>query len=151
MKLNKQTDYALRILIYASITTGEELLSIQQATDVYALSRNHVMKIVQKLGQLGYLKTIRGKGGGFKLGRAPELINIGQLIRQLENSLVLTDCDQPPCRLSQGCQLKRVLAEAMVSFLGVLDKYTLADLISNRGQLVELLAIEELGQHKTNA
>lgn len=143
MKLNKQTDYALRILMYAAVAADSELLSIQRVTDTYSLSRNHVMKIVHKLGQLGYLKTLRGKGGGFKLGRAPASINLGLLIRKLESSLVLVDCNQPPCRLSPNCQLKRVLAEAMTAFLAVLDQYTLVDLVANRGQLVELLTILE--------
>lgn len=146
MKLNKQTDYALRILIYAALAPANKLLSIQQITEIYGLSRSHVMKIVQKLGRLGYLVTIRGKGGGFQIGKNPTLINIGQLIREVESSLVLVNCDEPVCRLSPGCHLKRVLGEAMAAFLAVLDGYTLTDLISNRGQLLELLAIPESGE-----
>ena len=145
MKLNKQTDYALRILMYASLAPEKELLSIQQVTDVYGLSRNHVMKIVQKLGQLGYLTTIRGKGGGFKIGKDPALINVGQLIREVESTLVLVDCDEPSCRLSPGCQLKGVLAEAIAAFVAVLDGYTLADVVSNRVQLIELLELPASG------
>ncbi|WP_263080464.1 Rrf2 family transcriptional regulator [Endozoicomonas sp. Mp262] len=141
MKLNKQTDYALRILIYSALEPGERLLSIQEVTDVYDFSRNHVMKIVQKLGQLGYLKTVRGKGGGFHIGREAIHINLGQLVRDMENSLALVDCAQPACQLSPGCQLKHVLAEAMEAFMGVLDKYTLDDMIHNRKELVQLLAI----------
>ncbi len=141
MKLNKQTDYALRILIYSALESQDRLLSIQEVTDIYDLSRNHVMKIVQKLGQLGYLQTIRGKGGGFRIGKEPANINIGQLVRDMENSLALVDCEEPACRLSPGCQLKRALAEAMDAFMGVLDGYTLDDIINNRKELVQLLAI----------
>ncbi len=141
MKLNKQTDYALRILIYASLAPEHTLLSIQEVTNIYSLSRNHVMKIVQKLGQLGYLTTFRGKGGGFKIGKNPELINIGQLIREIESTLLLIDCEEPLCRLSPGCQLKGVFAEAVAAFIAVLDGYTLADLVSNKMQLIELLEL----------
>ena len=141
MKLNKQTDYALRILIYAAVEPRERLLSIQEVTTVYDFSRNHVMKIVQKLGQLGYLQTIRGKGGGFRIGQEPGDINIGQLVRDMENSLVLIDCEEPACRISPDCQLKHILAEAMNAFLAVLDSYTLADVVSNRNELIRLLAI----------
>lgn len=62
MKLTKYTDYALRILIYSVLQPQARLISIQEVTEVYDLSRNHVMKIVQRLGQEGYLTTVRGKG-----------------------------------------------------------------------------------------
>ncbi|MRI32895.1 BadM/Rrf2 family transcriptional regulator [Endozoicomonas sp. OPT23] len=141
MKLTKHTDYALRILIYSSLQPKERLLSIQEVTDVYELSRNHVMKIVQKLGQEGYLTTIRGKGGGFHLGRKPEDINLGELISKLEPSMKLVNCKEPVCRISPACRLQSVLSEAMSSFQEVLNSYTLADLVDNRDELSNLLAI----------
>lgn len=141
MKLNKQTDYALRILMYAALEPEDRLLSIQEVTDLYGLSRNHVMKIVQKLGQRGYLHTLRGKNGGFRLGQAAGQIRIGQLVRDMENSLVLIDCDEPACRLSSGCRLRPLLAEAMDAFLTVLDRYTLEDITRQRDSLVQLLQL----------
>ena len=141
MKLTKHTDYALRILIYSSLQPKERLLSIQEVTDVYELSRNHVMKIVQKLGQEGYLTTIRGKGGGFHLGRKPEEINLGELICKLEPSMKLVDCEEPVCRISPACRLQSILAEAMNGFMDVLNSYTLADLVNNPKELSGLLAI----------
>lgn len=141
MKLNKQTDYALRILMYAALEPEDRLLSIQEVTDLYGLSRNHVMKIVQKLGQRGYLHTLRGKNGGFRLGQAAGQIRIGQLVRDMENSLVLIDCDEPACRLSSDCRLRPLLAEAMDAFLTVLDRYTLEDITRQRDSLVQLLQL----------
>ncbi len=141
MKLTKHTDYALRILIYSALQPEERLLSIQEVTDVYELSRNHVMKIVQKLGQEGYLTTIRGKGGGFHLGRKPEDINLGELICKLEPSMRLVNCEEPVCRISTSCRLQSILSEAMNSFTAVLSSYSLADLIDNPKELSNLLAI----------
>ncbi len=80
MKLTKHTDYALRILMYTALLPEDQLLSIQEVTDAYDLSRNHVMKIVQKLGREGYLSTIRGKGGGFTLAKPAQAINLGELV-----------------------------------------------------------------------
>ncbi|WOG27319.1 Rrf2 family transcriptional regulator [Endozoicomonas sp. 8E] len=141
MKLTKQTDYALRILIYSALQPQLRLISIQEVTKVYDLSRNHVMKIVQRLGQEGYLSTVRGKGGGFRMGRSAEEINLGVVVRMMESTLVLVDCDEPVCRISTDCRLKKALADAMSAFMAVLEGYTLADLIENRNELSELLAV----------
>ncbi|KEI70775.1 Rrf2 family transcriptional regulator [Endozoicomonas elysicola] len=141
MKLTKHTDYALRILMYAALQPEGQLLSIQEVTDTYDLSRNHVMKIVQKLGHEGYLKTLRGKGGGFTLGKPPEDINLGELVLCMETTMKVVECDQPLCRISPGCELKGVLAEAVAAFMAVLNRYSLADLIGNRKELIKLLAI----------
>ncbi|MFK0570628.1 Rrf2 family transcriptional regulator [Endozoicomonas sp.] len=141
MKLTKHTDYSLRILIYAALQPEARLLSIQEVTDAYGLSRNHVMKIVQKLGQEGYLRTLRGKGGGFALGKPPEAINLGDLVSCMETTLQMVECEQPLCRISPACQLQGVFAEAMSAFMGVLNRYTLADLMDNRKELIGLLAI----------
>lgn len=91
----------------------ETLFRIAEITEVFDLSPNHVSKIVHHLGKLGYLQTIRGKSGGFRLGMAPEKINVGELVRALENSLAPIDCSKPYCRLTPACQLKGVLAQAV--------------------------------------
>ncbi|BCV68526.1 transcriptional regulator [Shewanella carassii] len=117
----------------------ETLFRIAEITEVFDLSPNHVSKIVHHLGKLGYLQTIRGKSGGFRLGMAPEQINVGELVRALENSLAPIDCSKPYCRLTPACQLKGVLAQAVNAYLAVLDRYTLADIVSNQQELRALL------------
>ena len=141
MKLTRQTDYALRILMYAALQPQNYLLSIQEVTDVYGMSRNHVMKIVQKLGKEGYLNTIRGKGGGFCIGKKPEEINLKELVVLMEMTITPVECERPICRIFPSCRLKDVLADAMSAFMQVLSNYTLADLVSNRQALSELLVI----------
>ncbi|WP_257294731.1 Rrf2 family transcriptional regulator [Endozoicomonas sp. YOMI1] len=127
--------------MYTALQPEGRLLSIQEVTDTYDISRNHVMKIVQKLGHEGYLNTIRGKGGGFTLGKPPEEINLGELVRCMETTMKVVECEQPMCRISPGCELKGVLAEAVTAFMAVLNHYSLTDLIGNRRELIRLLAI----------
>lgn len=91
------------------------------------------------LGKLGYLETIRGKMGGFRLGKPASEINLGKLIRALENSLAPIDCSKPYCRFTPACQLKGVLAQAVEAYLNVLDQYSLQDIVSNRNELLALL------------
>ncbi|QFU25050.1 Rrf2 family transcriptional regulator [Shewanella eurypsychrophilus] len=140
MQLTRYTDFGIRTLMYLAIQPEREtLFRISEITEVFELSPNHVSKIVHHLGKLGYLETIRGKCGGFRLGKSPQEINIGQLVRALENSLAPIDCSKPYCRLTPSCQLKGVLAEAVTAYLAVLDQYSLADIASNRESLLKLL------------
>ncbi len=141
MQLTRHTDYALRTLIHVALMPDGRKMSVAEITETYELSRSHVMKIVQKLGQHGFLKNSRGKGGGIELGRKPAEINIGQVVRMMESSLKVIDCDSPFCKLQPSCKLNGILAEALDAFLAVLDQYTLADLIKNRDQLIQLLRL----------
>ena len=140
MQLTRYTDYALRTLIQVALMPEGERLSVAEITVTYDISRSHVMKIVQRLGQLGYLRNIRGKGGGIELGIAPMDINIGKVVQDMENNLQVIDCNTPHCRLQPACRLKSVLAEAMGAFTAVLMSYTLADLLENEDELIRLLS-----------
>lgn len=140
MQLTRYTDFGVRTLMYLAVQPDRTtLFRISEITEVFDLSPNHVSKIVHHLGKLGYLETIRGKMGGFRLGKPAGEINLGQLIRSLENSLTPIDCSKPYCRFTPTCQLKGVLAQAVEAYLTVLDQYSLLDIVSNRNELLALL------------
>ena len=147
MNLTRYSDYSLRVLIYVGLkyagSKGEERSSIQEISDAYSISRNHLVKIVHQLGQLGYLETMRGRTGGIRLGKPPEEIVIGEVVRKTEKSFDLLECFDPEtdhCVITPICGLKGVFGEAMAAFLEVLDRYTLAEMLSNRQALRGLLA-----------
>lgn len=140
MQLTRYTDFGVRTLMYLAVQPERTaLFRIAEITHVFDLSSNHVSKIVHHLGKLGYLETIRGKMGGFRLGKPATEINLGLLVRSLENSLAPIDCSKPYCRFTPACQLKGVLAQAVEAYLNVLDQYSLQDIVSNRNDLLALL------------
>ncbi|MCV5804370.1 Rrf2 family transcriptional regulator, partial [Escherichia coli] len=67
MQLTSFTDYALRTLIYLASLPKDELTNIIEVTDLFGVSRNHMVKVINRLGQLGYVHTVRGKNGGIRL------------------------------------------------------------------------------------
>ncbi len=141
MQLTHYTDFGIRTLMYMAIQPDRvTLFRISEITQAFDLSVNHVSKIVHHLGKLGYLETIRGKSGGFRFGKSPKEINIGQLVRVLENSLAPIDCSKPYCHFTPSCQLRGVLAEAVTAYLAVLDQYSLLDIVSNNQELANLLS-----------
>ncbi|WP_392560273.1 nitric oxide-sensing transcriptional repressor NsrR [Orbus mooreae] len=138
MQLSSFTDYSIRVLIYLSSLPKDELTNITTVSSHYNISKNHLVKVVHKLGQLGYIETIQGKNGGIKLKKNPKQINIGKIIRQLE-PLELLNCGLSFCHISPACRLKKYLVDAKEAFLIELEKYTIDDLISNNPALINLL------------
>jgi Rrf2 family transcriptional regulator, nitric oxide-sensitive transcriptional repressor len=150
VQLTLQTDYALRVLIHTALK-GEELSTIPEIAGSFGISRGHVMKVVHRLGKLGYLVTVRGKGGGIRLARDPAGICVGAVVRDMEEELGVLGClSGPPadgaltgyCRIEGGCVLRGVLQEATRAFLATLDAYTLADLIKPRRLLARRLGLD---------
>jgi Rrf2 family transcriptional regulator, nitric oxide-sensitive transcriptional repressor len=145
MHITRYTDYSLRVLMYVALK-GETLSTIREIADSYAISKNHLMKVVHELNLKGYLETVRGKNGGIRLGRPAGEINIGRLVRDTEQDLALVECFESGncCVITPACGLKNVLAEALGAFFKVLDSYTLADLLpgENKPAMVQLLRMD---------
>ena len=142
MRLTTFSDYAFRVLMYVGAAPGG-LATIAGIAAAYRISPEHLRKVVHFLAQEGYLETVRGKGGGMRLARPPRAINVGRVLRATEEDFRLVECLQPggcECRIVPACVLKGALAEARDAFLGVLDRYTLADLLAPSRPLARLLA-----------
>lgn len=144
MHITRYTDYSLRVLIYLAVQ-GDDLATIQEISDSYDISRNHLMKVVHQLNKKGYIETVRGKKGGMRLHMAPADINIGVLVRETEQDLSIVECfsSKNACKISPVCGLKGMFGEAIAAFLATLDQYTLEDVIppAQRTQLLRLLQI----------
>lgn len=124
MRLTLHTDYALRVLIYLA-THDDRRCSISEIAEAYDISRNHLMKVVQELGRGGFIHTVRGRGGGFTLARPASEIIVGDVVRFTEPDLDLLDCGR--CVINAGCGLVDPFKQAMLAFLAVLDRYSIAD------------------------
>lgn len=138
MRLTRHTDYALRVLMYTA-ARDERLVTITEVASAYRISRNHLVKVVSTLGHHGYLETIRGKGGGIRLGKAPADISVGTVVRTMEEHLDIIDCAGSDCPIIAPCRLRTALDEAAEAFLRVLDGYTLADLVINQAEILSAL------------
>jgi Rrf2 family nitric oxide-sensitive transcriptional repressor len=141
MQLTLFTDYALRTLMYLGAHPGE-VVPASTISEAYRISLEHTAKAAKWLTQRGYLRAQRGNGGGLTLARPPESVRLGALIRETEPHLDLFECfdtARASCPLTSACKLKAALFRAREAFLDVLDSYTLADLITNSPELLQLL------------
>lgn len=129
MQLTSHSDYSLRVLLYLS-QMPKDTSTITEISEFYKISRNHLVKVVHRLAQLGFITSIQGKGGGIKLAKSPDEIRIGEVIRKTEANFQLVECfDEKTnhCVITNTCRLKGVLDQALEAFFSVLDEYTLSD------------------------
>lgn len=129
VQLTKHTDYAFRILTYVA-SMSEKKTTILKISTALDISKNHLMKIVNKLASVGWIDASRGKNGGIKLGIPPEELSLKDVVEFMEQTLAPVNCESPLCTLNPHCHLKGILHEAQHAFMQSLAAYTLADLIS---------------------
>lgn len=134
MHLTAFSDYTLRVLMYLALHP-ERLVTIAEVALAFRISRNHLMKVVHALAASGDVQSVRGKGGGLALARAPEAITIGAVLRRSEGDAPIVEClgkEQPSaCCIAPVCRLRGTLVAAFAGLYETLDRTTLADLVGN--------------------
>lgn len=142
MQLTLHTDYALRVLIYLSVQPGKTV-TIDEVTEFYGISRNHLVKVVHHLSGKNFINTTRGKNGGMQLSKDPNQISIGDVVREMEANFNIVECFDPgadrQCSIAPICALKTVLQEACDNFLLFLDQYTLEDALTANANLKKVI------------
>ena len=143
MRLTVFSDYSLRVLIYLGLR-APELATIADIAGHYGISENHLMKVVHGLVRLGYVESLRGRGGGLRLAERPEAIVVGEVVRATERDTAVVECfdaERNACRITAACELRHALAAAQDAFYAVLDGYRLSDLLRPKARLSKLLSL----------
>ena len=146
MRLTDYTDYALRVMLYLAVRR-EGLATIQDISDAYGISKNHLMKVVQRLGELGWVETVRGRHGGLRLAGQSGALTVGQVVRATETDFALVGCipddtgSRRHCVIQSQCQLKGMFEAACEAFLLELDRHTIGDLAQPAAPLAALLGL----------
>ena len=136
MRLALQTDYALRTLMYLAAVKSRA--TVGQVADFYGISQAHVAKVVNQLARFGFVRSIRGVGGGIELIGSPTDVRVGAVVTAFEGNLHLLDCvgAEGVCVIEQFCRLKKVLSEAERLQIDYLNGVTLADVVPTKRQIV---------------
>ncbi len=144
MRLTRQTNYAIRILMYCAANQGE-LSRIPQIAKAYQVSELFLFKILQPLVEHGMVETVRGRNGGVRLGRPASDITLFDVVRATEDSFAMAECfesDATDCPLIDSCALNEALRKALGAFFEVLEGYTIEALVEARPNVRELLGID---------
>ncbi|WP_341711793.1 Rrf2 family transcriptional regulator [Erythrobacter sp.] len=146
MRLNLQTDFALRVLMF--LAARKQRASVEEIADAYGISRNHLTKVAGQLAEMGLVTTRRGRGGGIELAREPETISVGAVVREMESLAGFVECferDSNTCPVAGACGLQGALRLALDDFLLRLDGYTVADMIPRPDRFAKALATPRSG------
>jgi Rrf2 family nitric oxide-sensitive transcriptional repressor len=141
MHLTVFSDYTLRVLMYLALDQNR-LATIPEIAAAYGISENHLMKVVHRLARTGIVESVRGKGGGVRLARAPGQIRLGAIVRASEGDAPIVECmsgEPGACRITAPCRLKGILVDAFDALYESLDQYTLADLVERPKALQRVL------------
>jgi Rrf2 family nitric oxide-sensitive transcriptional repressor len=131
MRLSLQTDFALRTLMFLASRKGKPRATIADVAGFFQISGAHVAKVVNQLARLGFVRGIRGAGGGIELGRAPAQIRVGEVVMAFEGNMHLLECvgTDNVCVIQSHCKLRTVLAKAERLQLEYLNDVRLTDVI----------------------
>jgi Rrf2 family nitric oxide-sensitive transcriptional repressor len=141
MRLTRHTDNALRLLTFLAIDT-ERAVPAGEVARRMRMSEDHLVKVIGRLAELGYVETRRGRTGGVRLAMAPAKIRVGRVVRETEDNMALVECFNPEtnrCPIAPACVLAGALDRALAAFLGVLDELTVADLVTHPRRLERLI------------
>ena len=140
MRLSVQTDYALRTLMFLAAKDGHH--SISEIARQYGISKNHLMKVAQRLAAEGFVESVRGRSGGLKLARSADALNVGSIVRIMEDTGTFVECFDlatNQCVITPACGLQHALHGAIEAFLQHLDRFTVSDLVEDAGSFELLL------------
>ncbi len=145
MRLTRQTNYAIRILMYCTANDGR-LSRVPEIAAAYSLSELFLFKILQPLVENGLIETVRGRNGGIRLGKPASEITLFDVVRVTEDSFTMAECFEEgatECPLVDSCSLNEALRKALGAFFEVLEGYTIAELVAAKPSMRSLLGIEE--------
>ena len=152
MRLTRQTNYAIRILMYCAANEGR-LSRIPEIAAAYSVSELFLFKILQPLVENKLVQTVRGRNGGVRLGKPAAEITLFDVVRVTEDNFAMAECfenDSAECPLVDSCALNEALHKALGAFFEVLESYTIEDLASARFSLRDRLGIDDLPRVAAN-
>lgn len=133
MKLSTKGRYGLRALVDLAVYSEEENVSISSIAGRQKISESYLEQLMAKLKKAGLVVSIRGAGGGYKLGKPAEEISVGDVLRALEGNLDAVECaGLKPDRGCQGadlCVTKYVWQRINESITQAVDDISLSQLV----------------------
>ena len=153
MRLTKQTNYAVRMLMYCAANDGH-LSRIPEIAKAYGVSELFLFKILQPLNKAGLVETVRGRNGGVWLPKPAAEITLFDIVKVTEDSFAMAECFEAgeiDCPLVDSCGLNAALRKALNAFFEVLQQYSIDDLVKARPQINFLLGLDHITHPKTAA
>lgn len=132
MKISTKGRYALRLMLDLAMQEGDAPVRIKDIAERQAVSDKYLEQIIAGLNKAGYVKSIRGPQGGYKLAKEPSFYTVGMILRLTEGSLVPVACmedEDNQCTRQECCATLELWKQLDDAIKGVVDTVTLAQLV----------------------
>jgi Rrf2 family nitric oxide-sensitive transcriptional repressor len=140
MRITKRTNIAIRVLMFCGANI-DRLVTKSEIAARCNTSESHLAQVINRLAQLDFLHTQRGRSGGIALARPMDEIVIGDVFRQLESNVPIAECFADvdnTCPLVAACRLRLAIADAAEAFYAHLDEITLDSLVCDNVALLDI-------------
>lgn len=140
MRITKRTNIAVRVLMFCGANI-DRLVTKSEIAARCNTSESHLAQVINRLAQLDFLHTQRGRSGGIALARPMSEIVIGDVFRQLESNVPIAECFADvdnTCPLVSACRLRLAIADAAEAFYAHLDDITLDSLVCDNAALLDI-------------
>lgn len=132
MKISTKGRYALRLMLDLAINNTGEPVRIKDIAERQEISDKYLEQIISVLNKAGYVKSLRGPQGGYRLSKDPKEYTVGMILRLTEGSLAPVACledEVNECPRQDECATLILWEKLYDAIKGVVDQYTLADLV----------------------
>ena len=132
MRISTKGRYALRLMLDLALAENQ-VVRLKDAEARQGISLKYLEQIISVLQKCGYVKSMRGPGGGYMLAKMPEQYTVGMILRQIEGSLAPVACldgEENDCLRQESCVTLRLWKMLYEAINGVVDQVTLADLVA---------------------
>lgn len=129
MKLSSKARYGLKAMCYMAENYGNGVVSLPTMAESTGISEKYLEQLIATLRKAGLVEATRGASGGYCLSRSPEKINVGEILRELEDGLVIVDCISGDCSDKCKCNTYNVWNKLYKAINSCLDEMSLDSLI----------------------
>lgn len=140
MKISTKGRYAVRVMLDLAANNTGEYIKVKNIAERQDLSEKYLEQIISILNKAGFVKSVRGAQGGYKLTRAPKDYTVGMILRLTEGSLAPVACldsDPNECERCDTCDTLAVWKELQQAINNVVDNVTIQDLLERQQQRIE--------------
>jgi Rrf2 family protein len=138
MKISTKGRYALRLMLDLATNGTDQYVTVKSISERQEISGKYLEQIISVLSRAGYVKSVRGSQGGYKLARPAEEYTVGMILRLIEGNLVPVACmnDNPnQCTRCVHCAALDVWKQLDDAISGVIDGISLQDLVKKQQRL----------------
>lgn len=135
MKISTKGRYAVRVMLDLAVNDTGECIKVKDIAARQNLSEKYLEQIIAVLNKAGYVSSVRGAQGGYRLTKLPEEYTVGMILRLTEGSMAPVSCLEegaPVCDRADCCETLEVWQDLYDAINRVIDGVTIADLVDKR-------------------